>query len=55
MSEKSTVSSGISYFGALGVSIAVVISWSLVHNIWYAILHGWLGWIYVIYRAIVGY
>lgn len=31
---------------------AVVISWSLNHSIWWAILHGIFSWFYVIYFAI---
>lgn len=55
MSEKSSaVSSGIGYFTGMGIAIATVISWGLVHNIWWAILHSWLGWIYVIYRGAIG-
>ena len=54
MSESNnTTSSGIGYFAALGMAIAVQISWGLTHSIWYAILHGWLGWIYIIYRVIL--
>jgi hypothetical protein len=55
MSESkgsSTASSGVGYFGALGIAIAVQISWGLTHSVWYAILHGWLGWFYIIYRCL---
>ncbi len=37
----------------LGTVIAVVISWSRNESILWAILHGILGWFYVIYFAIV--
>jgi len=47
--------SGISVLTGLGMMIAVQISWSFNHAIGWAILHGSLGWCYVIYRAIVGY
>jgi hypothetical protein len=43
-----TVSSGIS----LGAAIAVVCSWDRSESILWAILHGFLSWIYVIYYAI---
>jgi hypothetical protein len=36
----------------LGAAIAVAISWSINHSIWWAILHGFLGWLYVIYYGI---
>jgi hypothetical protein len=35
-----------------GSVLAIVISWSKNKNILYAILHGILGWLYVIYYAI---
>ncbi len=37
----------------LGTIIAVVVSWSRNHSILWAIVHGILGWIYVIYAIIV--
>ncbi len=37
----------------LGTIIAVVVSWSRNKSILWAILHGLLGWIYVIYALIV--
>ncbi len=38
----------------LGTIIAVVISWSRNKSILWAIIHGILGWLYVIYAVIVG-
>jgi len=38
----------------LGTIIAVVISWSRNKSILWAIVHGILGWLYVIYALIVG-
>ncbi|MBE6875296.1 MAG: hypothetical protein E7496_00965 [Ruminococcus sp.] len=38
--------------GALGISLATVISYTNWHSILWAILHGALNWIYVIYYAI---
>lgn len=37
----------------LGTVIAVVISWSRNHSILWAIIHGILGWLYVIYAILV--
>jgi hypothetical protein len=44
------VKSGIGY----GIALAMVISFHCNHSILWAIIHGFLGWIYVIYRALVG-
>jgi hypothetical protein len=38
----------------LGTIIAVVVSWSRNKSILWAIIHGILGWLYVIYVLIVG-
>ena len=38
----------------LGTILAVVISWSRNKSILWAIIHGILGWLYVIYALIVG-
>lgn len=35
----------------LGSAIAVAISWSLHQSIVWAIVHGFFGWLYVIYYA----
>ncbi len=37
----------------LGTIIAVVISWSRNESVFWAILHGILGWLYVIYYMII--
>ncbi|HEY2348064.1 MAG TPA: hypothetical protein VGH64_03565 [Puia sp.] len=37
----------------LGTVIAVVVSWSRNKSILWAIIHGFLGWIYVIYALVV--
>jgi hypothetical protein len=39
----------------LGTIVAVVISWSRNKSILWAIIHGILGWLYVIYVLIVKY
>jgi len=36
-----------------GCALAITISWSVNHSIWWAVLHGILGWIYVIYFGAV--
>mgnify|MGYP003705677857 CR=1 FL=1 len=45
---ESTVSSGIGF----GVALAIAISYTTNKSIGWAILHGLLSWIYVIYAAI---
>jgi peptidoglycan/LPS O-acetylase OafA/YrhL len=37
----------------LGTIIAVVVSWNRNKSILWAIIHGFLGWLYVIYAIIV--
>ena len=39
--------------GAFGASLAMVISYVNWGSVWWAILHGVLNWIYVIYFLIV--
>lgn len=51
--NSSTNSSGVTYLSAIGMAIAVQISWGLNHHIGWAILHGFLGWFYVIYRLVI--
>ena len=48
MTKYYYASSGIS----LGSAIAVTVSWSLYHSLLWAIIHGILSWIYVIYFAL---
>jgi len=43
------VTSGITF----GTAMAIAISYSANHSIFWAIIHGILGWIYVVYYAIV--
>lgn len=54
MKEKTVTynssSSGIKLFAAIGVSIAVQISWGLTPSVPWAAFHGLLGWFYVLYR-----
>ena len=35
-----------------GTALAIAISWSVNHSIMWAIIHGLLSWIYVIYYAV---
>ena len=49
MSER-VVYSGIS----LGTLIAVLISWSANHSVFWAIIHGIFSWFYVIYYLLGG-
>jgi hypothetical protein len=46
--RREVVKSGI----GLGSALAVAISWSSNHSILWAIVHGILSWLYVIYYAI---
>ena len=46
--KKDVVKSGI----GLGSALAIAISWSLHQSILWAIVHGVLSWIYVIYYAL---
>ena len=49
MSDKSTtIKGGI----GVGSALAIAISWGLHHSILWAILHGILGWLYVVYYAL---
>ena len=38
---------------SFGSALAMVISWSVNHSIIWAIIHGILSWIYVIYYALL--
>ena len=40
-------------FPLIGTIAAVLLSWTTWHSIGWAILHGLLGWIYVVYYIIV--
>lgn len=45
---KSTVKAGISF----GTALAMVISYTQWHSIFWAIIHGLLSWVYVVYYII---
>jgi len=49
MRKSTTASTGIS----LGSAIAVAISWSMYNSVLWAIIHGFFGWLYVIYYVII--
>jgi len=53
MDKDSVVSTGIGALGAVGIAIAVQISWGLAHSIPWAAWHGWCGWFYVLYRWLI--
>ena len=40
------------WVGSVGTGLAVAISWSVNKSILWAMLHGFLGWFYVLYYAI---
>lgn len=46
---------GLEAIGTLGTIFAIVLSWTKWRNFWWALLHGLLGWIYVVYYFIKGY
>ncbi len=48
--KESVVKSGIGF----GSALAMVISFSVNQSILWAMIHGVLGWVYVVYRALVG-
>ena len=47
MDRKETIKTGITF----GTALAITISWSANHSILWAIIHGILSWLYVIYYA----
>ena len=46
--REEAAKSGITF----GCALAIAISWSVNKSILWAIIHGLLGWIYVIYYAV---
>lgn len=46
--NKTVVKNGIGF----GAVLAITISWSVNHSIIWAIIHGCLSWLYVIYFAL---
>lgn len=39
--------------GVLGSALAIVVSYDLYHDVLWAFLHGLLGWVYILYWALV--
>jgi hypothetical protein len=37
---------------SFGSALAIAISWSIHHSILWAIIHGFLSWLYVVYYAL---
>lgn len=37
---------------SLGAMIAVTLSWSINHSVWWMMIHGVLNWVYVAYYII---
>jgi hypothetical protein len=46
--KREVVKSGVGF----GSALAIAISWSVNHSILWAIIHGILSWLYVIYYAV---
>lgn len=47
---KSVVKTGVGF----GSALAMVISFTINRSIIWAIIHGLMGWFYVVYRALIG-
>lgn len=47
--SRAAVSNGIS----MGTALAMILSYSVNHSIIWALIHGVLSWIYVVYFALV--
>jgi hypothetical protein len=53
MADRFGNSSGAAKVGiGFGSALAITISWSMNHSLLWAIIHGALGWFYVIYYAL---
>jgi hypothetical protein len=37
---------------SFGSVLALVMSWSRNHSVFWAVVHGWLGWFYVVYYCV---
>ena len=48
MKSSDSASAGIGF----GCALAITISWTANHSILWAIFHGMLGWLYVVYFAV---
>mgnify|MGYP003295659815 CR=1 FL=1 len=50
--NKNNSIGGITWGACMGTSLATCISWSMWHSLGWALVHGFLGWFYIIYYAI---
>lgn len=37
----------------MGTVFAMIVSWTTWHSFWWTIVHGFFGWVYVLYYAVV--
>ena len=49
----STKTDGASSGITMGAAFAIVLSWDAYHSFWWTVLHGILGWIYVVYYFLI--
>jgi len=47
--STNTQSSGGSAGVGFGAVIAIILSWSINHSVWWCLLHGFFGWFYILY------
>gem|GEM_PF-488081 len=47
--SKNSIGAGI----GIGNIIAIVVSWSVNHSILWALIHGILGWLYIVYYVLI--
>jgi hypothetical protein len=47
--HQEVVRSGITF----GTALAIAISWSVNHSVFWAIIHGLFSWLYIIYYLVV--
>ncbi len=52
MSKKVKIDTGIGLY-SFGCILAIVISYDIRHSVLWAILHGVLSWVYVLYHVLV--
>lgn len=50
--DKNYKTNSFNYSACLGTVVACIVSWTTWHSIPWVILHGMLGWLYVIYWAL---
>jgi len=47
--SKNSIGAGV----GIGNIIAIVVSWSVNHSILWALIHGILGWLYIVYYVLI--